>query len=132
MVNASGTRIGLFGASFAVDTISAMLKSVSLTKNSQAFILDSLNMVLATTHNSTVHTWRGAYNRSVSYPAGCYNTSSVSTGVVCRYTANTYPYTPLRALYAERPALLDTSNSLATEGSESMKLDGKKYYVSGR
>ena len=32
LVNASGTRIGLFGASFAVDTVSAMLKSVRLTK----------------------------------------------------------------------------------------------------
>ena len=60
---------------------------------------------------------------------GCYNTSASGVGVVCRYSADLYPFAPLQQLYAQRPQLLNTSTRQTTDGAEIMKLDGKTYYV---
>ena len=130
LVNASGTRIGLLGVNFALDRLHSLLKTVNLTKNSVAFMFDSLNMVVATTQNQTITRWLGTFNASLHYPAGCYNTTAVGTGVVCRLTAALYPFGPLQALFARSPQLLDTSSTTVTDGAELIKLNGKNYYVS--
>ena len=130
LVNASGTRIGLFGTSFSLGQLRSLLMTVNLTKNSHAFMLDSRNMIVATTQKFNITKWRGPYNASLSYGPDCYNSSSVGVGVVCRYSPPRYPFAPLQALAARSAQLLNTSTDLATNGAELMRLNGKTYYVS--
>ena len=129
LVNASGTRIAVFGVNFYVDKMRVILESANLTQNTEAFIFDSRNMLVATSHSKNVNKWRGTYNASVSYEPGCYNTSASGVGVVCRYSADLYPFAPLQQLYVQRPQLLNTSTAQTTDGAEIMELDGKTYYV---
>ena len=129
LVNASGTRIAVFGVNFAIDKMRVILESANLTQNTEAFIFDSRNMLVATSHSKNVNKWRGTYNASVSYEPGCYNTSASGVGVVCRYTAASYPFAPLQKLYAWRPQLLNTSTRETTDGVEIMELKDETYFV---
>ena len=128
--NASGVRFGKAAFTFNATAIRAFLRTISLTANSQAFLIDSLNMILATTHPQVPSAFLGAFNASVQYPAGCYFDPSIDGGMVCRMTARTFPFSPLQELAESRSAVLNTSNSLTTAGAELVDLGGKKYYVS--
>ena len=130
MHNASGVRFGKAAFSFNASAIRSFLRTISLTANSQAFLIDGLNMIFATTHPQVPSTFLGAFNASVRYPAGCYLDTSLDGGMVCRMTARTFPFAPLQELAATHEAVLNTSNSLTTGGAELMELRDSKFYVS--
>ena len=130
LVNASGTRIGQLGVNFALGQLRNLLMTVKLTVNSNAFMLDNRNMIIATTQNFNITKWRGTYNASETYGPDCYNTSAVGVGVVCRFSAAHYPFAPLRDLAGRSAQLLNASAEVVTDGAELMQLDGKTYYVS--
>ena len=46
-----------------IDKMRVILESANLTQNTQAFIFDSRNMLVATSHSKNVNKWRGTYKR---------------------------------------------------------------------
>ena len=128
--NASGVRFAKTAFAFNLTAIQSFLRTISLTANSQAFLIDGLNFVLATTHPYVPSTFLGPYNASTRYGPGCYFDSSMDGGMVCRTTAAAFPFAPLQQLASVRPAILNTSIPTTTSGAELVHLSGKNFYVS--
>lgn len=130
MCNATGARIGSFIQIFSLSQIGAFLRSLTLVTSSQAFLIDSLNMVVATSHPTIPTRFLGPANATTTLAPNCYiDTSLLSPVVVCRTTAATFPYAPLQQLHAESPSLLNTSSTERTEVAQLVKLSSGTYYV---
>ena len=128
--NASQTRFSKIALGFSLGQIQQFLQTVTLTTNSEAFLIDNFNMVLVTTHSLAPNNFLGDYNASVHYGPGCYLDVSLTPGMVCRMTAATFPYAPLQQLNEKRSDLLNTSNTRTTNGAQLLTLDSGKFYVS--
>lgn len=132
MFNGTGTFLGITGLTYELSQISQFLSNLVTTPNTKAILLDNDNVLLASTYSVPyLQQLPLPANVSEPLPPNCIASDVANLGqpvMLCRFSANTYPYSPLRSLMASFPGKVASG----TSGSEKLTLSGETYYATVR